>query len=104
MKLKLLASLGAAALIAGCATTAPVPAGLEAGRFVNFDCEGQDFQARFDPEQNTVRVRTHRGSAELAAAGGGVFQGEGFRLSMAGAKGITIEHDGKPLGTSCKRI
>jgi|GEM_PF-1454587 len=103
MKLKLLATLAAAALAAGCATTAPVPAGLVAGKFVDFDCEGQDFQARFNPDGNTVRVRTQRGSAELAAAGDGVFQADGFRLLMKGPTGITIEHGGKPLGQGCKR-
>ncbi|MDZ7652394.1 MAG: hypothetical protein U5L03_07470 [Burkholderiaceae bacterium] len=103
MKLQFLFSLGAAAALAGCATTPPVPAGLEAGKFVSFDCEGQDFQARYNPDGNTVRVRTHHGAAELASAGDGVYQGDGYKLSMKGTSGVTIEHAGKALGKNCKR-
>lgn len=104
MQTRFVLVIGAVAALAACATGAPVPAGLEAGRFVNFDCDGQDFQARFDPDGKTVRVRTHHGAAELAPAGDGVFQGEGFKLVMRGAAGVTIEHGGKALGRNCKRV
>lgn len=90
-------------LSAGCASLTPAPAGLESGRFVSFDCEGQDFQARFNPEGNTVRVRTHHGAAELSAAADGVYQGDGFRLLMKSPTGVTIEHAGKAIGRNCKR-
>jgi outer membrane biogenesis lipoprotein LolB len=103
MKLNFILALAATAVMAGCATTNSVPAGLEAGKFVSFDCEGQDFSARFNPEGNTVRVRTHHGATELSPAGEGVYQGDGFKLSMKSATGITIEHAGKVLGKNCKR-
>jgi hypothetical protein len=98
----MLALLGSAVL-AGCASLAPPPAGMEAGKFVRFDCDGQDFQARFNPEGNTVRVRTQHGAAELTAGADGVFQGEGFKLMTQGPTGVTIEHAGKVVGKACKR-
>jgi hypothetical protein len=49
-------AIGAVTLaLAACATTAPAPAGMEAGKFVSFDCEGQDFQARYSVDTGTVR-------------------------------------------------
>jgi hypothetical protein len=104
MKFMFLLSVGAAAVLSGCASMSNAPAGLEPGRFVSFDCEGQDFQARFNPDGNTVRVRTHYGAAELAAAADGVYQGDGFRLLTKSATGVTIEHAGKAIGKNCKRI
>ncbi len=101
MKLHLLLSVGLVAAVAACATGAPPPAGMEVGRFVTYDCEGQDFQARFNAEGNTVRVRTHHGAAELSPAGNGVYAGDGFKLTVDG--GVTIEHDGKVLGRNCRR-
>jgi hypothetical protein len=95
--------LSAAAALTGCATTASAPAGLEAGKFVSFSCEGQGFQARYNPDGNTVRVRTHHGAVELASAGDGIYQADGFKLSTKGASGMTIEHAGKALGKNCKR-
>jgi hypothetical protein len=90
--------------LAGCATTTPPPAGMQPGKFVAFDCEGQDFQARFNAEGNTVRVRTHHGAAELSAAGEGVFQGEGFKLAIVTPLPPWVEHAGKVLGKNCKRV
>ncbi len=95
--------LSAAALaIAGCATTAAtVP--LEKGKFVAFDCEGQDFQARLSAEGNSVRVRSHHGAAELSPAGAGQYRGDGFVLYLAGEHGVALEHGGKIIGKRCKR-
>lgn len=98
-----LLALAVTAAMAGCASTSTVPAGMVAGKFVQFDCEGQDFQARFNAEGNTVRVRTHHGAAELSAAADGIYQGDGFKLSSRGSTGMTIEHSGKVLGKNCKR-
>jgi hypothetical protein len=103
MRTHVFAPLLACAALAGCATTAPVPAGLMAGKFVSFDCEGQDFQARFNAEGNTVRVRSHSGAAELSPTGDGVYEAEGFKLTMKGASGVTLEAAGKVLGRNCKR-
>jgi hypothetical protein len=95
--------IGAAVALAACATTASVPAGLEAGKFVAFDCEGQDFQARYSADTGTVRVRSHSGAAELTRAGDEAFAGEGFKLMLQGANGLALEHGGKLLGKNCKR-
>jgi hypothetical protein len=97
-------AIGAVTLaLAACATTAPAPAGMEAGKFVSFDCEGQDFQARYSVDTGTVRVRSHSGAAELSRAGDDAFSGEGFKLMLRGANGIALEHGGKMLGKNCKR-
>lgn len=103
MKTHLLLSLAVTVALAGCTTTTPAPAGMEAGKFVTFDCEGQGFQARFNPDGNTVRVRTHHGASELSAAGDGVYQGDGYKLTTKGATGISIEWSGKVMGRNCKR-
>jgi hypothetical protein len=103
IKTNLLLTLAAVAALAGCATTASAPAGMVAGKFVAFDCDGQDFQARFNPDGNTVRVRTHHGASELSATGDGVYAGDGYKLTTKGATGVTIEHAGKELGKNCKR-
>lgn len=89
--------------VAACSTTASAPAGMEAGKFVSFDCEGQDFQARYSADTGTVRVRSHSGAAELTRAGDDSFVGDGFKLMLSGANGIALEHSGKMLGKNCKR-
>lgn len=104
MKKRLLLLFTTSVAVVGCAATAQAPAGMQAGQFVAFDCEGQDFQARFNPQGNTVRVRSHAGSAELSAAGSDVYAGEGYRLSLKGKDGIVLEHGGKVLGKNCKRV
>lgn len=104
MKFHILTGFVSAVVLAGCATPSPVPAGMQAGKFVKFDCEGDDFQARFNPDGNTVRVRTRHGSAELAAAGDGIYQADGFKVTFKGANAISIEHSGKVVGRNCKRV
>lgn len=101
MKVQVLMAAVAAALVAGCASV-KAPAGMEAGKFVSFDCSGQDFQARFNPDGNTVRVRSHGGAAELSAQGDS-YVGEGFVLALKGPDGISLSHSGKVLGKNCKR-
>lgn len=101
VKAHALMAVAAASLVAGCATVAP-PAGMEAGKFVTFDCSGQDFQARFNPDGNTVRVRSHSGAAELSAQGEN-YAGEGYVLTLKGPDGIALSHAGKVLGKNCKR-
>lgn len=103
MKVRLFLGFAIALSAAGCATTVAPPAGMQPGRFVLFDCDGQDFQARFNPEGNTVRVRSHAGSAELVSAGADVYSGEGYKLSLKGKDGIALEYAGKVLGKNCKR-
>jgi hypothetical protein len=102
MKMQAWMAAAAAALLAGCATVTP-PAGMVPGKFVSFDCPGgQDFQARFNPDGNTVRVRSHSGAAELSAQGEN-YAGDGFTLTLKGAEGISLSFGGKTLGRNCKR-
>jgi len=96
-----LAPLVLATALAACASMSPAPAGMEAGSFVKFDCEGQDFQARWNPDSASVRVRTQHGAAELTRVSDNVFQGEGYELKTG--DGIVLSQGGKVLGKACKR-
>lgn len=89
--------------LAACATTAETPAGMEAGKFVTFNCEKGSFQARWNPDGKTVRVRSHSGAAELSSAAGGSYSGEGFVLQTAGPDGVSLAHGGKVLNKNCKK-
>jgi hypothetical protein len=91
-----------ALVLAACATTPSAPAGMEAGKFVSFTCEGGPFQARWNPDGNTVRVRSHHGAAELAPTDGG-YAGDGFALQTSGKDGMSLSHAGKTLGKNCKK-
>jgi hypothetical protein len=94
----------ALALLAGCATTASVPAGMQPGKFVQFSCAGgKMFSARAAEGGATVRVRAHHGAAELDRKGDGVYEGEGYRLVVtAGSGAVSLMHGGKPEASQCK--
>jgi hypothetical protein len=91
------------ALASACASMAPAPTGMEAGKFVTFDCDGGDFQARWNPDTSTVRVRSHHGSAELDKAADGSFRGDGFELVSASGAMPTLAHGGKVISKNCRR-
>jgi hypothetical protein len=98
--MKLSIAVLAAVALAGCATT-QVPAGLQAGKFVAFSCaDGKSFSVRAAEGGDTVRVRAHHGSAELDRKAGGVYEGDGYRLTTEG--GVSLVHEGKPQGQGCK--
>lgn len=90
--------------VASCATTVEAPAGMEAGKFVNYGCDKGGFQARWNPDGKTVRVRSHHGAAELAPAAEGSYSGDGFVLRTAGADGVSLAHEGKVLSKNCKKV
>lgn len=98
-----LAIIAASASLAACATTSS-PMGLQEGQFVSFDCEGSDFQARWNAQTKTVRVRTIHGAAELNQAGDAKFEGDGFVLQTTTADGTAISHSGKVIGKNCKKV
>lgn len=104
MKVSIFGLVAVASVLTACASMAPAPSGMEAGKFVNFDCDGGDFQARWNPETSTVRVRSHHGSAELDKASDGSFRGEGFELSTTSSGGPTLAHAGKVISKNCKRV
>ena len=101
----LLSMLGVGALVlSGCASTgSSIPAGLSAGKFVGFACEGgKAFSARVAEDGRTIRVRAHHGSAELDRRGEGLYEGEGYRLMLGAPGAISLTHDGKPQGEKCR--
>lgn len=90
--------------VASCATTAGTPAGMEAGRFVTYGCDKGGFQARWNPDGKTVRVRSQHGAAELAPAAEGSYSGDGFVLRTGGPDGVSLAHEGKVLSKNCKKV
>ncbi len=90
--------------LAACATTAETPVGMEAGKFVTFNCDKGSFQARWDPDGKTVRVRSQHGAAELLPAAEGSYSGDGFVLRTTGPDGVSLAHEGKVLSKSCKKV
>lgn len=91
------------ALHAGCASTQHTVPGLVAGKFVPLSCmDNKTFQLRASDDGASVRVRALHGSAELAAQGAGVFQGDGYLLRTQGDGAISLEHEGKLQGKGCK--
>jgi hypothetical protein len=103
MKFQIAAAVVAVSGLAACSTMTPAPTGMEAGKFVTFDCEGGDFQARWNAETSTVRVRTHHGAAELTKVADGKFTGDGYELVSAGGV-TTLSHAGKVVSKNCKRV
>jgi hypothetical protein len=98
---KLGVAVGALALVAGCATA---PAGMKPGQFVAYQCaQGhKGFQARYNADTKSVRVRALHGSAELSGAGDGKFTGEGYVLDATNAAAVSLTHNGKLESSQCK--
>jgi hypothetical protein len=94
----------AAAVLAGCATTtAAVPAGMKAGQFVDYSCEGgKRLAARAAEDGSTVRIR-FEGGYELDRKEAGVYEGDGWKLvTRAGA--AELAHGGKVVAAGCKPV
>lgn len=103
MKFVFTAPLIAVTLLAGCASNPAVPAGMTAGKFVSFSCEGgKTFSARAAQDSKTVRVRGHHGSSELDMKSDGVYEGDGYTLMTKGAGAVSLMHSGKTEGRNCK--
>ncbi|HVE52941.1 MAG TPA: hypothetical protein VNB23_06120 [Ramlibacter sp.] len=89
------------AALAGCATTAALPQGMRAGEFVQYSCEGgKKMAARVAPDGSTVRVR-FEGGYELDRKDAGVYEGDGWKLTTAGAT-AELAHGGKVVAKGCK--
>ena len=100
MKFTNLIPFTATVLLVACASTLPVPAGMTAGKFVPFSCEGgKTFQARASDDGSSVRIR-FEGGYELDNKGAGVYEGEGFKLMTAGP--VELFHNGKLALKGCK--
>jgi hypothetical protein len=103
MKYLVTAAAAISVVLSACSTMTPAPTGMESGKFVAFDCEGGDFQARWNPETSTVRVRTHHGAAELNKVADGRYSGDGYELVSAGGA-TTLSYGGKVVSKNCKRV
>jgi hypothetical protein len=100
MKTAILIATAALAL-AGCASTQSIPAGMKAGEFVSYNCDGgKRLMARAAADGSTVRVR-YEGGYELDRKGDGVYEGEGWKLMTQGA-GTELVHNGKTVLKNCK--
>ena len=102
MKISHLASLALSAVLAACASAPMAPTGMVAGKFVQFDCNGGRFSARFAEDGQSIRVRGLHGAAELDRKSDAVFEGDGYQLVTSGANGLSLMHGGKSNGTNCK--
>lgn len=101
--MKHLLAIPAGLLLAACASTAHVPAGLAEGRFVSMTCaDGKTFSVRAAEGAASVRVRAMHGSAELDRKGDGLYEGDGYRLTFQGPDAVSLSHDGKVQGRACK--
>ena len=102
MKFALSVTLIGAALLAGCASGPTVPAGMQPGKFVSYECEGgKRLQARLAADGSTVRIR-HEGGYELDHKGAGVYEGEGWQLKTQGA--VERHHKGKVAARNCRAV
>ena len=65
-----LLALAGVAVMSGCASSPSVPAGMQAGKFVSYECEGgKRLQARLAADGSTVEVQlVPDGSAALTKA------------------------------------
>lgn len=90
-------------MLAACATSPSLPAGVKAGQFVRFACDGgKTFAVRVSEDGSSARVRALHGAAELASKGEGLFEGEGYRLMLKSGDATALSHDGKPQGEKCR--
>ncbi len=94
------AVLGLAAL-GGCASTQAIPAGMKAGEFVAYNCDGgKRLMARAAADGSTVRVR-YEGGYELDRKEAGIYEADGWKLVAQGG-GAELIHNGKTMLKGCK--
>ena len=104
MKTVFAASIAGIFLLAGCATSPSTPVGMKAGQFSSFACDGgKVLKARLANDGSTVRVR-YEGGYELDNKGGGVYEGDGFKLVTQGAGSTELIHNGKSVAKNCKPV
>ncbi|MFN3377007.1 MAG: hypothetical protein ACK40S_10710 [Burkholderiaceae bacterium] len=95
-------ALAGVAVLAGCASSPSVPVGMQAGKFVSYECEGgKRFQARLAVDGNSVRIR-YEGGYELDRIANGVYEGEGWRLQTQGK--VELQHHGKTMLRDCRAM
>ena len=103
MHFKPLSVVIATLTLTACASAPSLPAGVKAGEFARFMCDGgKSFAVRVSADGSSARVRALHGAAELAAKGDGLFEGDGYRLTLKAADGTSLLQDGKSQGDKCR--
>lgn len=101
MKLVPVVFLAGVAALAGCASTQPVPAGMKAGEFVAYQCEGgKRMQVRAAADGSSVRVR-HEGGYELDRKDPGTYEADGWKLTLQD-RVAALMHNGKVVLKACQ--
>lgn len=92
-----------ALVLSACSSTPSLPSGMSVGQFSRVVCEGgSSFSLRFAEAGQSVRVRALHGAAELERGQDGAYTGDGYRLTLDGADGLALTHNGKSMGRQCK--
>lgn len=103
--LPLFIAVSAIATLGGCATGGGKSAAEQTpGKFITYTCEGnKSFQARFDAENGTARIRTHDGSAELTKGARGLYRDDDglWILALADGNGTELVHKSKAQYKNC---
>lgn len=103
MNFATIAALAGTVLLAACATTTAIPAGMKPGQFVDYSCEGgKRLSARAAADGSTVRIR-FEGGYELDRKNGGSYEGDGWKLDTAGGA-AELAHNGKVVAKGCKPL
>lgn len=101
MKILLIAAAASLSILAGCASGPSLPAGMKAGQFVDYACEGgKRFSARAAADGSTIRLR-FEGGWELDRKAEGVYEADGWKLAFAGGMAEVV-HNGKTMAKGCK--
>lgn len=98
-----LAPLATVILLAACATSPPLPAGVMPGEFARLACGGgKTFAVRVAEDGKSARVRALHGAAELALQPDGTFAGDEYKLTLPASSAATLWHKGKVEADQCK--
>ncbi len=95
----------AVTISAGCATSGGKSAAeANPGKFVSYTClDKKSFQARFNAEEGTVRIRTHEGSAELTKGNRGLYWDDEKKwiLSLGDGQSTELVLNNKAIYKEC---
>lgn len=101
MKFAIVTTALSLGVLAGCASTQSIPAGMKAGEFVSYNCEGgKRLMARAAADGASVRVR-YEGGYELDNKGSGVYEADGWTLKTQGGA-AELAHNGKQVLKNCR--
>jgi hypothetical protein len=103
LSFRLLAPLGAAAVLASCASSPQLPPGVKPGEFARLTCEGgKTFAVRMAEDGKSARVRALHGASELTLQADGAYASEDYKLALPAGSAATLWHKGKVEADKCK--